>query len=383
MRRLSFVSLLFAISALMVMSPARAAGWTATATTLDLIAGPGRTAAFLAPDGSRFAYIKGDDLCIYSIAGEKGDCVTLDDDISLDLDSVRWSPDGTKLAFSEDFILTFRDSDIWVYDTKTNAITDLTSAPNRDLKFLSNTDPNVIYTVDMIPQWTSDSQSIIFIRYVFNKPGDARAVFYKTNIKDGTIEELAPIDTHYNFSTYGFALSPDDSTIAYNIDTRGKEKDGTWFLDVATQKTKFAAAPVQETSTWTYQFSADGERVLSIGIDATGAIRPRPPEASPIYTLPVSGGRQQDLSIDSYVFSAGWGPEGSELAYATFDPLNKDQEGLYITSAPGQKGDLVLAGRFIAPSGRSLTPIFWAANNTLLVSQVPDLKLTVVQLKPS
>ncbi len=235
----------------------------------------------------------------------------------------------------------------------------------------------------MIPKWSADSQSITFIRYTFSKPGDAHAVFNKVSLKNGTTEEVAPVDTHSSLSTYGFALSPDDSQIAYLLDTRGSEKDGTWFLDIATQKAKFAAAPIQETAPWTYQFSPDGKLLLVVGVDVKGGFGPRKPENSPIYTLPVSGGRQQSLSTDTYVFIAGWGQEGSTLAYVTVDQLNPDKEGLYITSAPGQEGDLILPGRYIAPTPYSRTPIIWAANNTLLLSQAPDFKLVVVQLSQS
>src|SRR4051794_25838268 len=119
MRRLLVTGLLLTLSLTLLVSPIRAAGWTAKATTLDLVAGPARTSAFLAPDGSRFAYFKGNNLCLYTIAGEEGDCITLDNDIHMDMDTVRWSPDGAQLAFSENFIQLFRDSDIWLYDTKT------------------------------------------------------------------------------------------------------------------------------------------------------------------------------------------------------------------------------------------------------------------------
>lgn len=83
-------------------------------TKLDLIAGPGGSAAFLAPDGSRFAYLKANGLCLYSLAGEQGDCVALDRDVHIDAETVQWSPDSTKLTFSENFLITFRDSDIWL-----------------------------------------------------------------------------------------------------------------------------------------------------------------------------------------------------------------------------------------------------------------------------
>ncbi len=130
MRRLSIFCLLFTLNLLLLISPIRAAGWTAEVTKLDLIAGPGRSAAFLAPDGSRFAYLKANGLCLYSLAGEQGDCVSLDRDIHIDAETVQWSPDSTKLAFSENFLITFRDSDIWLYDIATNTLKDLTPAPN-------------------------------------------------------------------------------------------------------------------------------------------------------------------------------------------------------------------------------------------------------------
>lgn len=383
MHRLSMICLLLTLSTLLLMSPARAAGWTAKATTLDLIAGPGATAAFLAPDGSRFAYFKGKEVCLYSITGEKGDCAGLADDVGIDLDSVRWSPDGTKLAFSENFIITFRDSDIWVYDTETNTITDLTPTANRGGSLLS-AKPDMVFTVDMIPQWASDSQSIYFVRYQFNKLGDAYPHFYKIGLKDTEPQEVGTIESYFPLSVYGFALSPDDSKIAYLRDTQNTQKnDGTWFFDLATKESKFAAAPVQDTLPWAYQFSPKGDLLLVIGVDKTGNMRDNKPETSPIYTIPVSGGRQQQLNNDTYVFSAGWGPEGSELAYATVDQLNPDKEGLYITSEPGKAGELVLPGRFIAPVPLVRTPITWASNNVLLLSQGPDFKLVVVQLSQS
>ncbi len=385
MRRLSIVCLLLTVSAILVTSPVHAASWTAKVTKLDLQAGPGATAAFLAPDGSQFAYFKANELCIYSIAGEQVNCVELEKDISIDLETVRWSADSTKVAFSENFLITFRDSDIWLYDTATNTLKDITPDPNRAKvkNLMSNTDPKVIFTIDMSPQWSTDSQSIYFIHYAFSRANEAKPHFTKLALADGKTEEVGAVDSGTAFASYGFALSPDASTIAYNLDTRGSEKDGTWLLDVATQKAKFAAAPVQDTAPWTYQFSSDGTLLLVVGVDLKAGIGVRKPEASPFYTLPVSGGRQQQLNTDSYVFSAGWGPEGTELAYATFDQLHPDKEGLYITSAPGQSGDLVLPGRFFSPSPRVRTPIFWAANNTLLLSQAPEFKLTVVQLSQS
>lgn len=381
MRRLSVVGLL-TLTLVLMISPARADGWTAEIVTkLDLTAGPGKTAAFLAPDGSRFAYFKGDDLCIYSIEGEQGDCFGLDRGIGIDFESVRWSPDSTKLAFSENFLITFRDSDIWLYDADANTLTDLTPMPNRELKLFGNEDANVTFTVDLAPDWAADSQSIYFIRYQFSKTNEARAVFYRVGVEGGEPESIAAVDTNATISTYGFAVSPDESRIAYNLDTRGDEKDGTWYLDVETGESKFAAAAVQGTMPWAYEFSADGSLLLSVGISKQFASfgNDVSPEDSAIYTLPVSGGRQQQLDVDNFVYAGGWG-EGSTLVYTTFNREDESQQGVYVTTAPGQKGVQVLEGRYIPPTPTQRTPLMWGANNILLLSNTEDFKLVVVQL---
>ncbi len=382
MRRLSVIGLL-TLTLVLMISPARADGWTAEIVTkLDLTAGPGKTAAFLAPDGSRFAYFKGDDLCIYSIEGEQGDCVGLDRGIGIDFESVRWSPDSTKLAFSENFLITFRDSDIWVYDTEANELTDLTPMPNRELKLFGNEDPNVIFTVDLSPQWSPDSESVYFIRYQFNKAADAIAKFNRVSAEGGEAEEIGATASSGRVSTYGFAVSADEQRIVYNIDTQGKEKDGTWFLDVETGESKFAAAAIQGTLPWAYEFSPGGDLVLVVGMSRefmNGGLQTSA-EESAIYTLPVYGGRQQQLDTDIFVYSGGWGLEGSTLAYTTYDREHQDEQGLYITSAPGEKGELVLAGRFIPSTPTQRTPLTWGANNTMLLTDIEDYKLVVVQL---
>lgn len=383
MRRLSIVSLLFMVSTLFLISPTHAATWTAVATKLDLKAGIGRSSAYLAPDGSGFAYFDMKSICMYTLTGEKGNCVALEGDIHPDQETVRWSPDSTKLAFSEDFFITYRDSDIWMYDVASNTLKDLTPTANRKLKLLSNTDPNVIYTVDVAPQWSADSQSIYFIRYEFNKTADAVPGFYSLKLGEDPPEKVVTPQTTMPFSVYGFALNQDETQIAYNLDTHNTEKDGTWFLDLASGKSKFAAAATEDTAPWTYQYSPDGKQLLVIGVDKKYGMGTREPQYSPYYTMPVAGGRHQNLNKDVYVFGAGWGQKDTMLAYTTVDQLHPENEGLYISSAPGQVGEMVLPGRYIVPVPRLRLPITWAANDTLLLSQGPEFNLVVVQLKQS
>ena len=383
MRRLLIGAMLLVLGVMLVFSPAQAAGWTAEVTRLDLLAGPGGTAAFLAPDGSRFAYFDANELCFYTLDGVKQDCFNFEGtDLRLDRETPRWSPDSTKLAFAEPFLVTFRDSDIWVFDSTTGKLTDMSNDPTRGEKMPLGEDAAAEnLTVDLAPQWSSDSHFVYFVRYTFKQVREARADIYRLNVNTGDTEEVARIASNIPFSTYAFALAPDDTRIVYNLDTRGEERDGTWFLDLTDSRDRFAGAPVEDTFPTAYQFSADGTQLLVNGASLRVlAGKAANPEHSPVYTLPASGGRQQSLDTQHHVYNAGWVANSTALVYTTFNPREPDSDGLFVAPAPGEAGDMVLPGRFVAPTGQNRLPLLWAANNTLLLSEGPDFKLVVVRL---
>lgn len=379
MRRTAIILTFIAFSSVL-LSPTRAAGWTAESTKLDLTAGAGYAAAYLAPDGSHFAYNDGYKICIYTLAGEKGRCVSLARDSHIDLQSVRWSPDSTKLAFSEEAMSAFYDSDIWMVDTQLNTLTDLTPAPNREVSYILNRNPKGVFTVDIDPQWSADSHHIYFIRYQFQKTNDAIADFYQMELGSAPTE-IGPVKTNFRFSTLDFALSPDESHIVYNKLTSSKEKDGTWALDLNTQETQFVAAPSANTIPRFYQFSADRSYILTVGDHTNIAWQYDQPETSPVYTVQMPDGHPQTLNDQLYVSTAGWGAQDSRLAYIAYNARPTTNDGLYITNSPGEAGELVLPGNFIAPVWVGEFPLTWAANNTILLSDAEDYHLIVVQLK--
>ncbi|MBK8024257.1 MAG: hypothetical protein IPK19_23185 [Chloroflexi bacterium] len=89
---------------------------------LDLYAAPGDTAAYLAPDGTQFAHIDDDRVCLYTQDGGQwveDHCLEFDEDVDIGSpEEMLWSPDGRFLrlsTFREAFVY-FRDSDIRVLD---------------------------------------------------------------------------------------------------------------------------------------------------------------------------------------------------------------------------------------------------------------------------
>ena len=44
----------------------------------------------------------------------------------IDSESIRWSPDSRYLVLTEEFFRSFSEPDIWVFDTTTGKVTDIT-----------------------------------------------------------------------------------------------------------------------------------------------------------------------------------------------------------------------------------------------------------------
>jgi hypothetical protein len=321
MRRSYLLVIALMLSLSIIFTPVHAASWSAEVTTLDIPP----SAVYLAPDGSKFAIVtrefkegyivSSEELCMYSLSGELQTCTDLElppIGYHINLETVRWSPDSTKIVFSEAYFQTGRDSDIWMLDTITNTLSDLTPTPNRNNRDLAARpkDPNLVFSVDIAPQWSTDSQYVYFLRWILQNVDQHRTALYNVNVTTDETKEIAPIETYHLGWTHDFALSPDASQVAYNKWITGDEEDeGTWFLDVGTGEAKIAEVPIKKPVPGVLQFSPDGSQVLSV---QTLYFTPEPGTIG-FYTLPVAGGLPRPISTDYHVTGAGWGNQGSRL----------------------------------------------------------------------
>lgn len=345
--------------------------------TLDLVAGVRGQNAYLAPDGETFAFVTPISVCLHRITGEEISCIPLDERLNgIDFSSVRWSPDSRYLVFHENFLIMLNEPDLWVADTQTRRVSNITddqvegSALSRDIPV----------DWDMAPVWTHDGR-IAFLRYNRVNSGNSGGIY--TIQPDGSgLEELVNLGAVESVPVYTFDISPDGQHIAFNWYRDDKRQEGLWLLNLQTNEEQLLmAANEQNEIPVLVSFSPDGQYVLSMD-NRMGSINSvgRGAEGSGVRVLPVEGGTPILVDTEHVVYYAWWTPDGNGLAYLIQTMQEEEVSGLYLADFPGDEGERVLDGLLFPPTNNVMALMRWARNNTILLSVAPDYNVMVVQL---
>lgn len=340
-------------------------------TEIELMAGPMRSAAYLAPSGEVFAHLR-QNVCIYEGTVEQT-CVEIPEDLrSLDPETVRWSPDSRYLAFHENFFQMFIDPDIWVWDTQTGELRDLTDDGQDRSLLTSDTWKNI----DTMPDWLPDGRTL-FLRYSRVNGETLPPDIYAIEPSGSGLTKLGTIHTTDPISIYGLSTAGDK--LVYNYFPAGESDNrGIWVSNLDGSDAEMIAATDREQPVTGVESSADGRYVMLL----TTPIQfdSRAPEDSWVRILDIETGETTLIDPDHYVVGAGWSPTGSALVYIVNNQEMPDENGLYITGAPGEAGRLLLAGDFNLPSIGRWQTLTWGANNTILLSRAPFEGIVLVQL---
>lgn len=135
----------------------------------------------------------------------------------LDDRSIRWSPDGTKIALSLYPWSAMRDSDIFLMDAETGHIENLTPEGTGDRSTdLLATDGDEV-NIDTSPAWLDDN-TLVFARHPFREGGELAVELMKLNIADGSIETWVDLTS----AGVRFVLGPlwqrSDGSIVFEAD---------------------------------------------------------------------------------------------------------------------------------------------------------------------
>ncbi len=171
------------------------------------------------PDGTMVAVLEQRvSLCIVEIATQQQlSCAPLEErQITPRPEDVVWSPDGTRIAFTELGFILGTDSDLWVMDVASGDLTNLTDDGFEGVILSLDSSEADLVSIDASPAWTPDGQFISFGRSGWANGASTGTVLARVPAAGGPVEELAQVsDTEPGVLFHRSAWSPDGTTLYF------------------------------------------------------------------------------------------------------------------------------------------------------------------------
>lgn len=150
---------------------------------------------------------------------------------SIDLRSVIWSPDSSRVAFTENLFQYLNESDIHVLDVGSGKLRNLTDDKVAGSVLKPKPETGTAQ-FDAVPAWSQDGETIIFSRSPETRDSTA---LYAVPADGGPAKEVVTVTRKGPFAVwYGLRASPDGKSILYtrSFVKRGDPEDGLWTVDM-------------------------------------------------------------------------------------------------------------------------------------------------------
>jgi len=121
----------------------------------------------LSPDGNLLAWThEREGICIYNFMTiEEEACTPFPTQYFDTHTALRWSPDSTSIALTENWLVNFIDSDVWLFEVATGVFINRTNDEVNGS--VMGVEPEA-YTIDVLPIWNPVTGDLYFFRYVRN-----------------------------------------------------------------------------------------------------------------------------------------------------------------------------------------------------------------------
>jgi hypothetical protein len=324
----------------------------------------------LSPDGRWLSGVDDEGaVCIWDIATLAPTCAGAD--LRIDPESMTWAPDSTAVAFTLDAMRAAEESDLYIYDLETGALTNLTDEGIAGSLLTEAVTSEAL--IDTLPAWSPDSQELAFVRSV-RRDGLRTTTLMRMARGGGMPTEVLRLDVDELFAVWlPLTWLPDDSllyTVGASDPRDAAALDGVWRVGVeGTDPRKIVPGNAEAeipgalvgdvdpagTTALVYSFSLLGEFMFGLDTPLFWLLDVASGALAPIPTPPPDGPES------THVIGATFSPDGGTVLLVTMEPglgwglAVLDVPTREISMLPGEPIEPFLPG---APQ--------WAANDTVL-----------------
>jgi hypothetical protein len=257
----------------------------------------------LSPDGQWIAGLGPDfELCVWEVATLAATCA--EQEFPIEADSIRWAPDSTAVAWSVHALRYFYDSDIFLMELPGGDVVDLTDDGFADSLPLGSED-DVTFPVDIMPAWTPDSESLVFVRSVWSTTDDDETI--PTDLMSiaragGEPTEVALVRDDFPWAVFFPIFVLDDGSLLYSVSVNdlSDRGNGIWLMDPAGESTQLLGGADSDTypGVAIVDVRESGDGLLISGYSAYLAGR-YGVEANPSFLLDTATGTLTPLGRDA------------------------------------------------------------------------------------
>jgi hypothetical protein len=160
--------------------------------------------------------------------------------VSISDRDIVWSPDSARLAFTEDALVTARDGDLWVMETSSGDLINLTDDGFEGSLSFDAESADAPVHVDLAPAWTPDSESLTISRTAVVNSEPAGTEIVEVDVASGAVAPLTPVSMEQYAVYQGMSWSPDGNRLYYSVGLPDPDApdNGVWEFDRSTGESR-------------------------------------------------------------------------------------------------------------------------------------------------
>ena len=361
-------------------SAAKAASELRVADQREIMVDDGRIVA-LSPDGKWLVISRETALCVCEVPSQAEQCcVEIGDEVrNVDLGSIAWSPDSTRVVFTEEALRLLYESDLWVLEVETGHLKNLTDDGVTGGLLTAKGEA----AIDVAPGWSRDGRRLVFSRSPGLTSGEREGTsLYSIPASGGNPRELLTVDDQRRMSVWSRChYSGDGKQILYTVASgdSGDPENGVWIAAAngGTPQQVLGATDLEKGLPYLMDVSSQGDRALvgyQYALEVQGLnscafflLDLKTGEIEPVKQA--KGDATEFLSVENATLS----PDGSKVLYIYH--CVDDEQRLAVRDVDGDTEHILLAlptgmiyyAWSFGPAGSGLD---WAQSDTIYVSQL-------------